>query len=51
MELSLLETGVKLMKLLTTSFLSTKATPWRFIESSPFNHILCPSSVDVPPLS
>ncbi|KAH3820659.1 hypothetical protein DPMN_122407 [Dreissena polymorpha] len=49
MEMILLKTGVQLMTLLTTSFLTMKATPWRCIESSPLNNILCPSSVDVSP--
>ncbi|KAH3816794.1 hypothetical protein DPMN_118317 [Dreissena polymorpha] len=49
MERSLLETGVQLMALLTISFLTMKAIPWRCIESSQRNHILYPSSVDVSP--
>ncbi|KAH3720113.1 hypothetical protein DPMN_063006 [Dreissena polymorpha] len=47
--MSLLETGLELMTLLTTSFLTIKANPWRCIESSPLNHILSPSSVGAPP--
>ncbi|KAH3692234.1 hypothetical protein DPMN_191590 [Dreissena polymorpha] len=49
MEKNLLETGVLLMTPLTTPSLTMKATPWRCIESSPLNHIVRPSPVDVSP--
>ncbi|KAH3778033.1 hypothetical protein DPMN_179486 [Dreissena polymorpha] len=47
--MSLLETVVQMITLWTTSVRTMKATPWRCIKSSPLNHILCPSSVDVFP--
>ncbi|KAH3777319.1 hypothetical protein DPMN_178759 [Dreissena polymorpha] len=47
MKMSLLESGMQLITLLTTLYLTMEATPWRCFESSPLNRILCPSSVDV----
>ncbi|KAH3809524.1 hypothetical protein DPMN_137897 [Dreissena polymorpha] len=48
-ESSLIDIRVELMTLLTISFLTMKTTSWRWKESSPLNHILCPFSVHVSP--
>ena len=47
MEMSLLEMGVQLMILPTTSFLTMNVTPYRCFKSSPQYQILCPLSVVV----
>ncbi|KAH3876574.1 hypothetical protein DPMN_000420 [Dreissena polymorpha] len=49
MEMSLLEAESQPMTLLTPSFLTMKATPLRCLESTPLNHIMNTSSVDVSP--
>ena len=49
MEMSLLEMGVHLMILPTTSFRTMNATPYWCLESSPQYYILCSSSVVVSP--